>query len=65
MPYEHSLYEQDGGKARITLNRPERLYAAIGGSRLLLAPDQTYFREHREELMNAVAEFLRGGSATK
>lgn len=43
----------------------ERLHAAIAGSRLIMAPEATYFREHRDEVMEAVAAFLRGEGAAK
>ncbi len=36
----------------------ERLHEAIAGSRLVVAPEQNYYREHHGELMETVAEFL-------
>jgi 3-oxoadipate enol-lactonase len=36
----------------------ERLHEAIAGSQLVVAPEQNYYREHHEELIEVVAEFL-------
>lgn len=38
----------------------EKLHAAIADSRLIVAPEAGYFREHRDEMMGAVAAFLQG-----
>ncbi len=39
----------------------ERLHEAIAGSRLVMAPEQNYYQEHHDELVETVAGFLRGG----
>jgi pimeloyl-ACP methyl ester carboxylesterase len=41
----------------------ERAHAAIPGSRLMVAPSLLYYRDHRDELLDAVAAFLRGEEA--
>jgi 3-oxoadipate enol-lactonase len=38
----------------------ERAHAAIAGSRLMVAPSLQYYRDHRDELLDTVAAFLRG-----
>ncbi|MEX1255574.1 MAG: alpha/beta hydrolase [Dehalococcoidia bacterium] len=38
----------------------QRAHAAIAGSRLMVAPSLLYYRDHRGELLDAVATFLRG-----
>lgn len=43
----------------------EKLHEAIAGSRLVLAPEQGYYREHRDELMELVAAFLRGEDSAR
>ena len=47
------------------LSSAERLHEAIAGSRLVVARDQMYYREHGEELVETVAGFLRGEAAAK
>ncbi len=42
----------------------ERLHEAIAGSRLIVAPDQHYYREHHGELVEIVAAFLRSETLT-
>jgi pimeloyl-ACP methyl ester carboxylesterase len=42
------------------LSTAQRLHEAIAGSRLVVAPDMTYFRERRGELLETVVAFLRG-----
>jgi pimeloyl-ACP methyl ester carboxylesterase len=37
------------------------LHDAVKGSRLVVAPDATYFSAHREELAHLIDEFLRDG----
>lgn len=41
----------------------ERLHAAIAGSQLVVAPEQGYYREHHEELLEEVASFLNEGAS--
>jgi pimeloyl-ACP methyl ester carboxylesterase len=41
----------------------QRAHAAIAGSRLIVAPSLPYYRDHRDELLDAVAGFLRGEDA--
>ncbi len=43
----------------------ETLHAAIAGSRLLMAPTFDYYRSHHDELLDAVASFLREDVAGK
>ena len=47
------------------LSSAERLHATIAGSRLVVARDQNYFREHHDELVETVAAFLVGEAAAK
>ncbi len=41
----------------------ERAHAAIAGSQLFVAPSMAYYRDHRDELLDRVAVFLRGEDA--
>jgi len=43
----------------------ERLHEAIAGSRLVIAPEQNYYRERHEELLETVASFLRHDGSAK
>ena len=43
----------------------QKLHAAIAGSRLLMAPELNYYREHRDEMLEEVTSFLRGEDAAK
>ena len=45
------------------LSSAERLHDAIAGSRLVVARDQNYYREHGDELVETVARFLAGEAA--
>ena len=47
------------------LSSAERLHEAIAGSRLVVARDQNYYREHHDELVETVAAFLADDDATK
>lgn len=38
---------------------------SIAGARLVMAPDQNYYREHHDELLELAATFLRGGVSSK
>ncbi len=43
----------------------ERLHETIAGSRLVVARDQNYYREHHDELVETVAGFLHGDQPAK
>jgi len=47
------------------LSSAEKAHAAIAGSQLIVAPTATYHRDHRDELPDAVAGFLRDGTPAK
>lgn len=43
----------------------EKLHTAITGSRLVVAPSMGYYREHQDELTDAVASFLSDSASVK
>ena len=47
------------------LSSAEKARNAIAGSRVITAPSMMYYRDHRGELAEAVAEFLRGDGGAK
>ncbi len=47
------------------LSSAEKLHAAIAGSRLVVAPEAEYFRQHPDEMTEMVAAFLQGENGSE